>query len=133
MEEVCRFAVRNNNNLKTIVIGSGVNNIGFLAFGDNDALKSIFSRNPEPVVLSEGFLMDYEQTPAITLFVPEGSKQKYAAAENWNQFTNIREYSLAGIDTYTGKASASSVVVDGIAYDLNKQAMTATVVNDSYQ
>ena len=133
VEEVCRFAVRNNNNLKTIVIGSGVNKIGFLAFGDNDALKSIFSRNPEPVVLSEGFLMDYEQTPAITLFVPEGSKQKYAAAENWNQFTNIREYSLAGIDTYTGKASASSVVVDGIAYDLNKQAMTATVVNDSYQ
>ncbi|MGM9720339.1 MAG: leucine-rich repeat protein [Prevotella sp.] len=132
VEEVCRFAVRNNNNLKTIVIGSGVNKIGFLAFGDNDALKSIFSRNPEPVVLSEGFLMDYEQTPAITLFVPEGSKQKYAAAENWNQFTNIREYSLAGIDTYTGKASASSVVVDGIAYDLNKQAMTATVVNDCY-
>ncbi|MGM9734406.1 MAG: leucine-rich repeat domain-containing protein, partial [Prevotella sp.] len=132
VEEVSKHAVHNNDNLKTIVIGSGVNNIGFLAFGGNDALKSIFSRNPEPVVLSEGIFMDYEHMSTTTLFVPEGAKQKYAAAENWNQFANIREYSLAGIDTYTGKASASSVVVDGIAYDLNKQDMTATVVNDSY-
>lgn len=132
VEEVCSFAVRNNDNLKTIVMGSGVNKIGFFAFGDNDALKSIFSRNPEPVVLSEGILMDYEQMSTITLFVPEGAKNRYAAAEHWDKFDNIREYSLAGIDTYTGKAGASSVVVDGIAYDLNKQDMTATVVNDSY-
>ena len=132
VEEVSSFAVRNNDNLKTIVIGSRVDKIGSMAFADNVALKSIFSRNPEPVGLSEGNIIELSRMSTTTLFVPEGSKQKYAAAENWNQFANIREYSLAGIDTYTGKASASSVVVDGIAYDLNKQAMTATVVNDSY-
>ena len=76
------------------------------------------------------FVIGQDSIP--TLFVPEGSSQKYAATKGWDVFTNIREYSLAGIDTYSGEASAASVVVDGLAYDLNKQEMTATVVTDSY-
>ena len=132
VDEVSKYAVRNNDILKTLVIGSGVSKIGFLAFDGNDALRSVFSRNPAPISLSEGNIIDLNQMAATTLFVPEGSKQKYAAAEHWDKFGNIREYSLAGIETYTGKASASSVVVDGIAYDLNKQDMTATVVPNCY-
>lgn len=64
--------------------------------------------------------------------MPEGSKDIYAAAANWKNFKNIKEYSLAGIDQHPGEASAESVVVDGIAYDLNRENMTATVVYYSY-
>ena len=132
VEYLKRYAIRNNEKLKTLVIGSSVKEIGFHSITGNPVLKSVFSRNPEPVELSEGDMFVIGQDSIPTLFVPEGSSQKYAATKGWDVFTNIREYSLAGIDTYSGEASAASVVVDGLAYDLNKQEMTATVVTDSY-
>lgn len=132
VEYLKRYAIRNNEKLKTLVIGSSVKEIGFHSITGNPVLKSVFSRNPEPVELSEGGMFANGQDSIPTLFVPEGSSQKYAATKGWDVFTNIREYSLAGIDTYSGEASAASVVVDGLAYDLNKQEMTATVVTDSY-
>ena len=132
VEYLKRYAIRNNEKLKTLVIGSSVKEIGFRSISRNPVLKSVFSRNPEPVELSEGDMFVIGQDSIPTLFVPEGSSQKYAATKGWDVFTNIREYSLAGIDTYSGEASAASVVVDGLAYDLNKQEMTATVVTDSY-
>ena len=132
VEYLKRYAIRNNEKLKTLVIGSSVKEIGFPSITGNPVLKSVFSRNPEPVELSEGDMFVIGQDSIPTLFVPEGSSQKYAATKGWDVFTNIREYSLAGIDTYSGEASAASVVVDGLAYDLNKQEMTATVVTDSY-
>lgn len=132
VEYLKRCAIRNNEKLKTLVIGSSVKKIGFLSISDNPVLKSVFSRNPEPVDLPEGGIFVIGQDSIPTLFVPEGSSQKYAATKGWDVFTNIREYSLAGIDTYSGEASAASVVVDGLAYELNKQEMTATVVTDNY-
>lgn len=132
VEYLKRFAICNNEKLKTLVIGSSVKEIGFWSLYGNPVLKSVFSRNPEPVDLSEDGIFVIGEDSIPTLFVPEGSSQKYAATKGWDVFTNIREYSLAGIDTYSGEASAASVVVDGLAYDLNKQEMTATVVTDSY-
>lgn len=125
-------AVRYNDRLKTLIIGSGVESIGEFAFGYNDALKSVFSRNPKPAQLPEGEIIDEDSQERTTLFVPDGSREKYLSTQYWNTFANVREYSLAGIDTYSGVASAASVVVDGIAYDLNKQNMTATVVSSFY-
>lgn len=132
VEYLKSYAIYDNEKLKTLVIGSSVKEIGFWSIPRNPVLKSVFSRNPEPVELSEGDMFVIGQDSIPTLFVPEGSSQKYAATKGWDVFTNIREYSLAGIDTYSGEASAASVVVDGLAYDLNKQEMTATVVTDSY-
>lgn len=132
VEYLKRFAICNNEKLKTLVIGSSVKEIGFWSLYGNPVLKSVFSRNPEPVDLSEDGIFVIGEDSIPTLFVPEGSSQKYAATKGWDVFTNIREYSLAGIDTYSGEASAASVVVDGLAYELNKQEMTATVVTDSY-
>ena len=128
VKEMEGFAVCDNPQLKTLVIGNGLSVIEPFTFFDNNALQSIFVRGNQPVDLKNNAFYDLALEENVTLYVPEGSKELYAAAANWKNFKNIKEYSLAGIDQHPGKASAESVVVDGIAYDLNREDMTATVV-----
>lgn len=128
VKEISLFAVSNNQQLKTLVIGNGLNVIEPFTFLDNNALQSIFVRGNQPVEMQQYAFYDEALEEKATLYVPDGTKELYAAAANWENFKNIKEYSLAGIDQHPGKASAESVVVDGIAYDLNREDMTATVV-----
>lgn len=70
------------------------------AFFQTNGLKAIYVLNPEPIDISE---MEFELKNAnnnetiwsiantVTLYVPRGSKEKYAAAKGWNVFTNIVE------------------------------------------
>lgn len=118
----------NNQQLKTLVIGGGLELIESFTFWNNLALRSVFVRGNKPATLEGDAFYSGDAEENVTLYVPEGSKDIYAAAANWKNFKNIKEYSLAGIDQHPGKASAESVVVDGIAYDLNREDMTATVV-----
>ena len=128
VKEMAGFAVCDNPQLKTLVIGNGLNVIESFTFLDINALQSIFVRGNQPVEMQQYAFYDEALEEKATLYVPEGSKELYAAAANWENFKNIKEYSLTGIDQHPGKASAESVVVDGIAYDLNREDMTATVV-----
>ena len=132
VKEISLFAVTNNQQLKTLVIGSGLELIESFTFLNNLALRSVFVRGNKPATLEGNAFYSGDAEENVTLYVPEGSKDIYAAAANWKNFKNIKEYSLAGIDQHPGEASAESVVVDGIAYDLNRENMTATVVYYSY-
>lgn len=132
VKEMAGFAVCDNPQLRTLVIGNGLNVIEPFTFLDNNALQSIFVRGNQPVEMQQYAFYGEPLEENVTLYVPEGSKDIYAAAANWKNFKNIKEYSLAGIDQHPGEASAESVVVDGIAYDLNRENMTATVVYYSY-
>ena len=132
VKEIAEYAFFYNQQLKTLVIGSGVNVIKNNTFYFHNALQSIFMRSSQPVELENEAFGDEVIEDNATLYVPEGSKALYADAANWENFKNIKEYSLAGIDQHPGKASAESVVVDGIAYDLNREDMTATLVYYEY-
>ena len=115
MKEISLFAVSNNQQLKTLVIGGGLELIESFTFLNNLALRSVFVRGNKPATLEGDAFYSGDAEENVTLYVPEGSKDIYAAAANWENFKNIKEYSLAGIDQHPGKASAESVVVDGIA------------------
>lgn len=132
VKEISSFAVTNNQQLKTLVIGSGLELIESFTFWNNLALRSVFVRGNKPATLEGDAFYSGDAEENVTLYVPEGSKQLYATAPCWEDFKNIKEYSLEGIDRHPGYASEESVAVDGIAYDLNRENMTATVVSDCY-
>ena len=75
--------------LTSIEIPNSVTDIGNNAFLDCDNLVSVKTRNPNP------FNIDATSFPTrgnITLYVPNGSKNAYLAAQYWKNFKEIVEY-----------------------------------------
>ncbi|MDE6026968.1 MAG: C10 family peptidase [Muribaculaceae bacterium] len=78
-------------NLSSISIPAGVTNIGRDAFWGNENLQVVESLNPEPPAFD---YTPFEATKCPAngiLFVPEGSKERYAQAEVWQDFSRIIE------------------------------------------
>ncbi len=116
------------NSLKNVVLPQGVAKL-FSVFNECEALETIifpasvveFSRgvikncpqlktitvsNPQPIKIDED-AFDAQTYLNVTLKVPAGSKEKYMAADNWNNFFNIEEDASISDDVF-------SVVVNGI-------------------
>lgn len=76
------------NNLKTVIIGAGVNRIDSKAFLDNEEMVSFHNQNPEPQLISDDVFSNENYLHCI-LYVPSGSVSKYKAAQGWQLFRNI--------------------------------------------
>jgi len=74
--------------LKSIVIPDSVTNIGYLAFEHCYSLKQIFVLSKDPPLIDKHIVVNDDH---CTLYVPIGSKDKYAQAEGWKEFKNIQE------------------------------------------
>ncbi len=137
--------------LTSVTIPSSVQSFGlntststeaFPAFYDMEGLKAIYVLNPEPIDISE---MEFEFKNAnnnetiwsiantVTLYVPRGSKEKYAAAKGWNVFTNIVELGLDISDEHV-----KSICLD--KWDTNKdgifteeEAAAVTSIGDTFK
>lgn len=137
--------------LTSVTIPSSVQSFGlntststeaFPAFYDMEGLKAIYVLNPEPIDISE---MEFELKNAnnnetiwsiantVTLYVPRGSKEKYAAAKGWNVFTNIVELGLDIPDEHV-----KSICLD--KWDTNKdgifteaEAAAVTSIGDTFK
>ena len=83
------------SSLTSINIPSNVTQFGYNIFSDCPSLTSIHSMNTSPT--SAGRAFDYwssDTRPVVlfaTLYVPQGTKAKYQAAEGWKKFKNIVE------------------------------------------
>ena len=97
IKEIARYAATmySIKGLKEVVLPSTLKKIGVSAFG---SLEKIICNATEPAELViEGSEEKYwypfgEETFEIaTLYVPQGSKEKYMAAEGWKKFKNIVE------------------------------------------
>ncbi len=76
--------------LMEVIIGNSVSTMGEQFFYNCSALESITSLNPEPPVC--GSIAFYNvPTSTCVLYVPEGSKEAYASADQWQDFLNIEE------------------------------------------
>ena len=116
-------AFYNCTGLTSVTLGNSVTSIGSYAFYGCTALTKITSLNPEPPTCAH-----FSSVPTNgTLYVPEGSKNAYASAKVWKDFTNIIELDASG--------TPSNFEVDGIFYkvvDATAKTVEVTYSGDSY-
>ena len=86
--------------LKTVTIGNSVKSIGDKAFYRCSSLEHVTSKAVTPPQIWAMTFDDY----GMPFYVPAGCKPKYAEAEYWNNFTDIRE---TGVTLHTVTANAT--------------------------
>ncbi len=89
-EVICNSAFEDRADLTEVVIPKSVITIAGGAFQDCARLRSVTSLNPEPPTC-DTYAFDNVPIGACTLYVPKGSKEAYAEANLWHDFTKIVE------------------------------------------
>ena len=85
--------------LAKVTLSASVDSIAGNAFGSSSAITEVTSLNRVPPI---GGLFDEAVYTAATLYVPRGSKDAYAAHENWGKFVNIEEIDVETPELETG-------------------------------
>ncbi len=103
--EIGESAEENCSGLTSITIPKNVMAIKANAYGGCRNVTSIYCEISDPFAIDENvFLTEDEEAGGATssdiftnatLYVPEGSKEKYAATAGWSRFTHLEEYSGA--------------------------------------
>ena len=89
------YAFVSCTNLSTVLLGTGVKSIGSYAFSGCTGLSSITVNFDIPIDLSLSYGVFANVNFAnCVLSIPFGTKSAYAAANQWNDFTNIVESTL---------------------------------------
>lgn len=96
--------------MKSLTIGSNVNNIGSHAFDGCKGVTSIYCNavNP-PACYENSFHNDTKKN--CTLYVPSGSIDAYKAANEWKDFVNIQDIST-GIGQIETDAPSAQTFID---------------------
>lgn len=116
--ESCYSSFRDLPMLKKITLKKWNNRgaVGFSnSFTEAPLLKDIYVEEPLPCPAYFGYDSNYDADfylpygffypPHVTLHVPVGSRELYAAAEGWKDFGEIVEYDPAGIEAPEADAS----------------------------
>jgi len=106
-----------------VPIPNNVTSIGDFAFWGCFGLTSITSLNPTPPVIAGNTFDDSTYSNAV-LSIPLGCKTIYWLQPNWENFKNIQEIEVSGIDNVliiNNKA-------DGKIYNLNGSKMNGNML-----
>ena len=106
--------------LTSVTIGNAVESIGRRAFWYCTNLKSFTCLTSTPPVLVEGESFEDVDLGQVTLYVPQGSKEKYEQADVWKDFGKIVEINPTNNIVGTEKQSSSFVVS---RYSVNGQRL----------
>lgn len=90
------FSELYQHQLKKVTLGSGLQQIGFNAFGECGNIVEIYSLNPVPPALNNNGFETMLNNKA-TVYVPVGSLNAYQTANRWQDFNHIEE-STVGIN-----------------------------------
>ena len=90
LETIRRAAFAECYKLESVTIPSGVATIEMYAFGGCRNLKTVTSLLDDPITISDDV---FSVEGDAILYVPKGSKSKYAKASGWNKFNTIIEIS----------------------------------------
>ena len=105
--------------LTSIVIPNSVTSIGNYAFSYCTGLTSLTSHILADKLFVPGSNAFYNiDKTQCTLYVPYGAKEAYASTDGWNDFENIIEMDLTGIDEVNDELKGENGEVK-IVYDLN--------------
>ncbi len=119
--------------LARATIGSGVTSIGESAFYDCTNLLEINSKNPTPPAISSSTTFEGVDKSTCVVNVPLGSKDLYANAEYWKEFSNINEIDFAGINTVIYDGDVEEVeryTIDGIKIDRPQRGINIIKYSD---
>lgn len=114
----------NLTGLKKLTIGKNVENIRKDNFSGCTNLTEIHALSKEPPYCYPNVLTN-APTSTATLYVPQGSRQKYAEADTWKDFTNI-----VGVDDVL----ATSINLDKEKCSINigdTQTLIATILPEN--
>lgn len=108
LEAIEGAAFSNCSKLAAIELPQGLKRLGNFAFGDDTALKTIKCQMVDPI---EGEAMGESVFSNVwvdqcKLLVPEGSKERYAKASQWQEFLQIEE--TTGLESITRDLSKGS-------------------------
>ena len=106
---------------KTLTLPSSLTKIGDEAFKHCIRLKSLYVgwQNPLPA----GRIFNEFEISDCTLYVPQGTRQRYSGTEVWQDFGEIKEYDISGIDKVDNHSKAKEVS----RYSLDGQLLSAPV------
>ncbi len=105
-------AFHDRKKLTSIVIPTGVENIGEFALGGCDNLSSIICEALVPPTC--GFKVFDSLNKSIPLYVPAGSIADYQAADQWKDFTNIQALPTTSFgDVQSDDVQCTKVLRDG--------------------
>ena len=116
------YAFSNCSGLTSVTIGNSVTTIRSEAFYDCTGLKEIYVKADTPPSAYSSIFSGVT-TNSATLYVPVGSKDAYAAAVGWKNFTNIVEMEFTGIDEVVDEVKGENSKVKDV-YDLSGRKVT---------
>lgn len=106
--------------IEKLTIGKHVNNLDCICFSKNN-LKEIYMEPEEPIILTKREIFNTSTYLHCTLYVPFGSKDKYANASGWKYFFDIREFDASSVE---------NVSVYPMHVTLNNNSVVVTGLND---
>jgi hypothetical protein len=108
------FAFDECSSLIHLTIPKSVTAIGDYTFYECTGLKSVTCVWDAPLpVISDEWIFDSETYEKCPLYVPIGTKAKYAEVEPWSKFSNIYERQVGNIEEICGRSEASAIATDG--------------------
>ena len=100
VQEIDDFAFWQSQ-LSTVHLHEGLQTIGRGAFANLDNFTNMYCDIKEPIILTDNPFINTDITNAV-LYVPYGSKEKYEAAQYWQDFGNIVEKDMSSVMTVKG-------------------------------
>ena len=123
VESIGNSAFHNMISLTRLELPSTLREIGELIFVFDDKLNTVISYADEPFAVNENTFknrrwnnetMDYDiLPPSATLYVPDGTKEKYEALTGWNQFGTI--YELGDFGSGDANGDGKVTITDAVA------------------
>lgn len=108
--------------LTSVTIGSQAKSIGNFAFSSCQSLTSITVRRESPASIWSSTFSEFDKSKC-TLYVPQGSKSAYAAADYWKEFPNI-------VESQTGLETVRTDETSECLYDLQGRKLKETPRQD---
>ena len=113
VKTVLGYSFEGNSSLKSLTIPASVDSLGMNWFGYTRLNEIRMESSVPPCSSNTSLWFDnqglagswlypaYDLKNSVTLYVPRGSKETYAATAPWSDFTNIVEYDVTGIQPIT--------------------------------
>lgn len=107
--------------LTTVILGEKVNYIGEQCFAGTSTLEEIYSLNPTPPAMHDGFVpITFSEA---TLYVPENSLEAYKSAAPWSSFSTIETIPGSGVEDIEADGTVNDVKIENGQIIVDSDAM----------